>query len=164
MPYVKFRSMAAEYGQRLSKAKEAEYAKLQEQWIKDLEQFANDHPQADDAPEALLQVGLGQEFAGQDEAAAKTYGRIVSNFSDSEQAKKATGAKFRLESVGKPMPLQGKTLDGKTFDICQAARSSDCRSILGNLVRLVQGRYAATEYAANEIREKGIRGCGGQPG
>ena len=42
VPYVKFRTMTAEYGQRLSTAKETEYSKVQEQWIKDLEQFVKD--------------------------------------------------------------------------------------------------------------------------
>lgn len=119
VPYVKFRHLASEYGQRLAQAKEADYAKVQEQWIKDLEQFVNDYPQAEDAPEALLQVALGQEFAGQEEQAAKTYGRITSGFPKSEQAKKAGGAKFRLESVGKSMQLQGKTIEAQPFDLAQ---------------------------------------------
>lgn len=119
VPYVKFKYMAADYGQRLASAKEADYAKVQDQWIKDLEQFANDYPQAEDAPEALLQVGLGHEFAGQDELAVKTYSRIVSDFAKSDQAKKAAGAKLRLESVGKSLQLQGKTIEGQKFDLSQ---------------------------------------------
>ncbi|MGE0758948.1 MAG: redoxin family protein [Pirellulaceae bacterium] len=117
VPYVKFRSMAAEYGQKLTTAKENEYSKVQEQWIKDLEQFVNAYPKADESSEALLQLGLGLEFAGNDEGAAKAYGRIVESFSESEQADKARGAKFRLECVGKELSLQSKTIDGQKFDL-----------------------------------------------
>jgi thiol-disulfide isomerase/thioredoxin len=117
VPYVKFRTLAAEYGHRLAGAKETEYAKVQEQWIKDLEQFVDQYPQADETSEALLQLGLGLEFAGNEDHAAKAYGRIVAGFPESEQAKKAAGAKFRLESVGKSLQLQGKTLDGHAFDL-----------------------------------------------
>jgi thiol-disulfide isomerase/thioredoxin len=41
----------------------------------------------------------------------------VSEFGTSEIAKKATGAKRRLESVGKPMSLQGGLVDGRKFDV-----------------------------------------------
>jgi thiol-disulfide isomerase/thioredoxin len=117
VPYVKFRMMAAEYGQRLATAKENEYSKVQEQWIKDLEQFVQEHPKAEETSEALLQLGLGLEFAGNDEQAAQAYRRIVQDFPESEEARKAGGAAFRIDSVGKQMELQGKTMDGKSFNL-----------------------------------------------
>lgn len=119
IPYVKFRSMSAEYGQRISTAKETEYAKVQEQWLTDLEKFVTDYPKSTETPEALLQLALGQEFSGSDEKAATAYGRIVSNFPDADQAKKAAGARLRLESVGNSITLKGKTIEGKQFDLAQ---------------------------------------------
>lgn len=119
VPYVKFRHMQAEYAHRISTAKETEYAKVQEQWLKDLEQFVTSFPKSTETAEALLQLALGHEFSGSDEKAAAAYGRIVSDFTDAEQARKAKGAKLRLESIGQQIALKGKTTDGKTFDLAQ---------------------------------------------
>ena len=119
VPYVKFKLMTAEYGQRIAAAKETEYAKVQEQWLKDLEEFVGTYPKSPESAEALLQLALGHEFSGNDEKAATAYGRIVSDFPSAEQRAKAEGAKFRLESIGKVLPLTGSTLDGKKFDLAQ---------------------------------------------
>jgi thiol-disulfide isomerase/thioredoxin len=65
----------------------------------------------------MLQLALAQEFAGQDEAAREWYTRIVAEHPASPLAKKAAGAKLRLDSVGKSIELRGSTLEGKTFDL-----------------------------------------------
>jgi thiol-disulfide isomerase/thioredoxin len=119
VPYVKFRHLTAEYSQKISTAKEAEYAKVQDQWLKDLEQFVTNYPKTTETAEALLQLALGHEFSGSDEKAAAAYGRIVSDFQSAEQASKAAGAKKRLESIGKPLELKGKTTEAKNFDLAQ---------------------------------------------
>jgi thiol-disulfide isomerase/thioredoxin len=117
VPYVKFRTLAAEYGQSLATAKDGDHGRVQDKWIKDLEEFVNGYPTSEETSEALLQLGLGLEFAGREDDAAKAYGKIVTNFSNAEQAKKAAGAKFRLESVGKTLSIQSKTTDGQAFDL-----------------------------------------------
>jgi thiol-disulfide isomerase/thioredoxin len=120
IPYVRFRQLSAGYSLSISAAKEAaQYAKVQEQWLKDLEQFVNAYPKSSETAEALLQLALGHEFSGSDEKAIDAYARIVKDFSEAESARKAAGAKNRLESVGKSIRLQGTTIDAKKFDLDQ---------------------------------------------
>jgi len=114
--YVRFRQLAAEYGLAVQ-AKGADFAKIQADWLKKLEQFVADYPNSPDAAEAMLQLAIAQEFAGQDDEAKKWYGNIVSQFPDATVAKKAAGAKRRLDSVGKTIDFQGKSLTGELVEL-----------------------------------------------
>ncbi len=114
--YVKFRYMTAAYTSSLQSEK-ADFVKIQEQWLKDLEGFVTDYPTSDDAAEAMLQLAIAQEFAGQEDEATKWFDQIVKKFPKHELAKKAAGASYRLGSVGKSISLQGKTTDGRDFDL-----------------------------------------------
>lgn len=114
--FVTFRYLSAEYGNALQQPS-ADFEKIQEKWLADLQQFVKDFPTAEDAPEAMLQLGIGQEFAGSIDDAVAWYGKVVADFSESPVAQKAAGAKRRLESVGKAINLQGPTLDGKTLSL-----------------------------------------------
>ena len=114
--YVKFRHMAAAYGQSMLDEK-ADFAKVQEKWLSDLQAFVEEFPTSPDSAEAMLQLAIAQEFAGEEEEAKKWYGKIVREFPRSEITKKAAGAQRRLESVGRSLDLRGKTADGKAFDL-----------------------------------------------
>ncbi|MEN6406257.1 MAG: thioredoxin-like domain-containing protein [Thermoguttaceae bacterium] len=114
--YVKFRQMTAAYALSMQ-APKADYSKIQSEWLKKLEQFVRDDPTAPDAAEAMLQLAISQEFSGQDDDAKKWYGRIVQEFRDSPAAKKAAGAQLRLDSVGKPISLTGKTPAGGSVNL-----------------------------------------------
>ena len=48
--------------------------------------------QVGDTAEAMLQLAIAQEFAGQENDAKKWYGLIRDNFPESASAKKAAGA------------------------------------------------------------------------
>lgn len=116
--YVKFRLLTAEYGRSIQEG--SDLAKVQEKWLTDLDQYVKDFPKSADASEALLQLAIGKEFAGQEDEAKELYGRIVTDFSQSAAATKAAGAKLRLESVGKPIPLRGMMLGTKKpIDLAQ---------------------------------------------
>jgi thiol-disulfide isomerase/thioredoxin len=114
--YVQFRHMTAEYGQQIQKPN-ADFAKIQEKWLDKLASFVKEYPQASDAAEAMLQLGIAEEFAGHEPKAARWYQKIVRDFPDSRFAAKATGARRRLEAVGKRLSLQGKGLDGRNVDL-----------------------------------------------
>ena len=103
--YVKFRLLTAGYAQAIS-APKADVAKIQADWLKNLEQFISDYPTSPDAAEAMLQLGIAREYAGQDDDAKKWYERIGREFADSPQAKKAAGAARRIDSVGTVLSLQ----------------------------------------------------------
>ncbi len=96
----------------------ADMQKLQDKWQTDLQAFVGQHPKSSDAAEALLQLGMYQEFMGKNEDAPKWYQQLVANFPNARQTQRAAGALTRLGSLGKPMKLTGKDLQsGATVDI-----------------------------------------------
>ena len=115
---IRWAQLTAEYGLAVQ-AKGVDLAKLQTEWLKKLEQYVNDYPKSPDAAEALLQIGLAQEFAGQESEAKKWYSQIVSDFPESLQAKKAAGGKLRLSSVGKVLAFQGKSVTGELINLAK---------------------------------------------
>ena len=150
--YAEYRLMMADYIQSQS-APNADFAKIQEAWLKRLEQFIKDYPKAPEAAEALLEVATTYELAGQLEDASKWYGEVTSRFADSPASVKAAGAKRRLDSVGKSLSLKSTTVEGKPFDLSKvrgkvvvvhywASWSDLCRSDLAQLKEL-QTKYAA---------------------
>ena len=108
--YVEFRYLTAQYGRDLQ-TQGVDFPKVQAAWLANLEKYVNDHPKSADTPEAMLQLAMAQEFAGQDEEAKKWYEQIRSNFADSATAKKAAGAITRLDSVGKAVRLKGTNVN-----------------------------------------------------
>ena len=64
---------------------------------------------------------MTQEFSGEEDEAKKWYGKVVADFPDSPQAKKAAGARTRLESVGKAIQLQGQSVAGPRIDLGEYA-------------------------------------------
>ncbi|HEY2880866.1 MAG TPA: hypothetical protein VGJ15_00490, partial [Pirellulales bacterium] len=76
VPYVKYRLLTADYGAKLQNG--GNFVKTQAEWLDSLEQFVKDYPKAADAAEALLQLGIAQEFSGQEDKAKKWYNELVS--------------------------------------------------------------------------------------
>ena len=115
--HVEFQQMWAGYalGQQDPKG---DAAKVQEKWLADLEDFAGRHPTSPDSAEAMLQLGMYEEFVGKTEDAVGWYEKLVSGFGNGPQAVKAKGAIRRLGSVGKPIRLHGTdVLNGGTVDL-----------------------------------------------
>jgi thiol-disulfide isomerase/thioredoxin len=108
--------MTAEYTNDLQKPK-ADLAKIQSKWIEDLEGYVKQFSGTRPSGEAMLQLAVSQEFAGEDDAAIKWYRQIIDTFPKSEIAEKANGAVRRLRIVGKPFELQGNGLDGRQVDL-----------------------------------------------
>jgi peroxiredoxin len=116
MAYVRFRQLLAENAQKLQ-ASGADVPKVQAEWLKTLQGFIEEYPKASDAAEAMLQLAMNSEFAGQEDEAKKWYGRIVSDFPDAPSARKAAGARTRLDSVGKAISFHGKGTSGEAIDL-----------------------------------------------
>ncbi len=84
--YVKFRLLMADYWGKMQDPKANSpkaQAEIQTQWQKNLEQFLGEYPTAPDASEAMLQLAIVQEFAGQDDEAKKWYEQAAKDFPDS---------------------------------------------------------------------------------
>lgn len=114
--YVRYRSLLASYSASMQEPK-ADYAKIQSQWLSELATFVREHPDSEDAPEAMLQIAIAEEFAGEEEKAKDWYAKITKKMPQTTQAKKAAGAIRRIDSPGKPLALQGQTTGGKTVDL-----------------------------------------------
>ncbi len=117
--YVVWRRMTAEHGQELSTAKPDDFAKIQTQWVEDLEKFLEEAKKYPDSADAMQELAISQEFAGEEDKALKWYDAIVKDFPDAPIHRKAKGAKLRLTSVGKPIALQGKLVTGGAFDLAK---------------------------------------------
>lgn len=118
LAYVEFRLLTADYTRSLQDPK-ADFPKIQEAWLKSLEQFVKDHPGSTDAAEAMLQLAIAEEFSGKEDEAKKWYGQIVSKFPSTPAAKKASGAVRRLNSVGQNIELAGTAINGGRADLAQ---------------------------------------------
>lgn len=123
LPYFTFRRMSAEYALELPKASQKgqeALTKLQEGWKEKLAKFVNDHPTTDDTPDAIMQLGMVNEYFGpKAEADAKTaYGLLVKNFPNHQLARRAQGCIDRLTLEGKELDLTAPTLaGGPAFDV-----------------------------------------------
>jgi thiol-disulfide isomerase/thioredoxin len=154
--YVEFRELSAEYALALQ-GPNPEFAKIQTTWLQNLETFVGRHPKSPDTADALLQLGIAQEFAGQDDKAKQWYRQIVGDFDSTAAAKKAAGAIRRLESVGKTIELSGKSIDGEQVDLGSlkgkfvlihywATWCEPCKVDLASLKEL-QAKYATSGLA-----------------
>lgn len=112
--HVDFVILSAEYERKMATASDETIGKVHDQWLKELAEFVRKHPKADDTPEALLQLGFHQEFAGDQDKAREYYQTIVRDFPDARVHAKAAGAVRRLQSVGKTLTLSGTDADGRT--------------------------------------------------
>jgi len=114
--FVTFRLAQARYAANMQQPG-VEIDKVQAAWLEELRAFVEKYPKSADAAEAMLQMGIADEFAGREREALERYGAIVASFPESVPARKARGAARRLESVGKPLALSGTALDGRTVSI-----------------------------------------------
>ena len=118
LTHVEFRRMQAAWGKAIAEPK-ADYAKIQEAWLKQLEEFVDKHKSGDHVAEALLQLAMASEFNSDNEAAEKWYTRLSTDFGQSPNAAKAQGAIRRLTAAGKTIPLKGAALQGGEVDLGQ---------------------------------------------
>jgi hypothetical protein len=116
--YVTFREMQADNAAKLAKPG-PDVGKLQQEWLDRLAKFVSTYPQAEDAPEALMQLGMVSEFVNKEIEAKKWYSRLAKDFADHALAAKAQGALRRLELEGKPLELSGALLGGGTFNLAE---------------------------------------------
>jgi len=114
--YVEFRYMTAQYGQNLQKP-DADYPKIQAEWMEDLEKYIAAHPKSADIADAMYQLATARELAGEEDKALKWYETIARDHRNSMHVVKAQGAQRRLQSVGRPISLKGRSLGGNPIDL-----------------------------------------------
>ncbi len=125
--YVFYRRLMAEYAVRLKEDDgangEAEIKKAREAtqkwWFEQLEAFARQWPNSEDAPDAVVQLAISYELMGRINDAQAWYERLAKNYPQTEGGVKASGALRRLNLTGNPLQLSGKTLQGQNLSSAQ---------------------------------------------
>lgn len=146
--YIAYREMSAEYAQKLINAKPPEMTKLQDEWKDKLTKFVQDFPTAEDAPDALMQLGMVNEFMGKETEAKNWYGDLVKNFAKSPMAPKAAGAIKRLGIEGQEIELAGPTLGTK--------EAFDVKSLKGKVVLVYYWSSNTSQCAADFAKLKSV--------
>lgn len=147
LPYVAFRVITTDNLVQLS-APKANYAVIQDSHMANLERFTEAYPNAPEAAEAMIQIGLNHELGSEEKEAETWYRKVATNFPNTESGQKASGAIARLNLEGKTLNLRGKTLDGKDFQTVGptivhywATWCEPCKADMVEL-RKVQAKYA----------------------
>ncbi|QDU56191.1 thioredoxin-like domain-containing protein [Aeoliella mucimassa] len=119
--HVEFRRLWSDYIKAGSDPK-ADYTKVRDSWVESLKTFVNDYPNYTDTAEALLQLGMEQEFAGEEKDAIEWYGKLAKDFPKTDAGQKAQGAIQRIDSIGKVLPLSGNAIGGGKVDLTSYRR------------------------------------------
>jgi hypothetical protein len=148
LPYVEFREISAEYAQKLGPASKDQdkLNKLQDEWKDKLTKFINDFPAADDTADALMQLGVVNEFFGskKEPEAKAAYAKLVKSFPKHALARRAQGCLDRLSLEGSVLNLAGPVLGGgPNFNI---------KSLLGKAV-VVYYWASWNEMAASDFEK-----------
>ena len=149
--FVEFEYINAEYGLQLQRP-DANFAEVQEAKIKALTEFVAEYPDAEESARAMMDLALSKEFENEDKAAGTWYQKVIDQFPGLPEAKKAEGAIRRLDAIGKTIPLTGKTIDGRAFDLSRyrgrpvivhywATWCESCKQDM-KLYRKLQAQYA----------------------
>lgn len=154
--YVKFRHIMAEYGRDVQDP-DLNFSKINSKWIERLEKFVDEFPKSDDTADALMQLAIALEVGERPEDAARRYQQIATEFASEPVAKKAAGARRRLESLGQTLKLASTTLDGKAFDLSSLRGytvvihywSTNCEPCKEDMTQLraIQDKYAKQKLA-----------------
>lgn len=116
--YVAWRMLLARFAKGMEDPT-SDRSSIADQYIHDLEAFVTKYPQSEFSPEALLNLAMYAEVSERSDpnVAKRWYVQLARDFSDQPAGRRAQGAQMRLASTGKPLVLQGKTLDGQDFNL-----------------------------------------------
>lgn len=134
VPYVAHRRIQAQYYVDMQAAEKEKAADVQKEWIKGMEDFVKEFPEAEDSADAMLLLANHEELSGRAKEAAEWYQRLMKDRPKTEAGQRAIGALRRLDLKGKALVLSGPGVESGTVDI---------RSYRGKTVLVV---FWASEY------------------
>ncbi len=118
-PYIEYQILTTEYIQK--QTPDANFPKVQEWYLEQLNEFVTRYPKSNEAGQALLQLALSKEFEDKKDDALGYYGEVAKNFPTTDAGQKAAGAIRRLKSEGQAIELRGRTVQGEAFDLSKLA-------------------------------------------
>ena len=157
--YADFQTIGTEYVTR--QTKDADFPKVQEWYLKTLNDFIDRYPKTPEAAQAMLQLALSREFEDKERDALRYYRKVASTFPKTDAGEKAAGAIRRLDSVGRRITFAGATIDGKNFALSNvrgkpvvihywATWCEPCKQDL-KLLRRLQARYPSLELVGVNV-------------
>ena len=138
VPYTSYRRIQAQYYVDLQQAEKDKAADVQKEWIKGMEDFLKQYPESEDAADAMLLLAHHEELSGRLKESGDWYQRLVRERPKTDSGSRAAGALRRLDLKGKPLVLNGPSVDGAPVDV---------RSYRGKTVLVV---FWASEYRVCE--------------
>lgn len=116
--YIAWSLAAARYAASFA-GDPARRSEATELFMSELETFVATYPRSEYAAEAMMQLALYTEVnvSGGAEKSQVWYERVVKEFPDSPLARKAAGAVLRLSATGRQIPVRGRTIAGRDFDL-----------------------------------------------
>lgn len=156
LPHIVYLRLVGEYSRSMRKSDNDGKAKVQERWLKALEEYLADFPQSDDSPDAALQLGNGYEFVDKMEKAREWYQKLNAAYPESTARNRSLGALRRLNMVGKEFSLTATTLQGDEIST---------RNMAGKIVLVVYwatwceqcvGDFPILKQLYADYREKGF--------
>jgi thiol-disulfide isomerase/thioredoxin len=159
--YVVYRSLEARHQQASAAAKETDWEEVQDAHVKRLAKFATEYPESPEAADAMINIALSAELAGDATEASKWYRQAATLLGDSLAGRKAAGALRRLNLEGQPISFTGTRVDGGRFEAgayrggpviyhCWANWSTQSKSEMAVLKQI------AAKYAKDGVRVVGI--------
>jgi thiol-disulfide isomerase/thioredoxin len=118
--YLEHRMINATFNRSVREAPE-KFEGAQKTYLKDLRSFVAKHPKSEKAADALMQIALAEELDGNanSKKAEALYQQVARDFASTPLGKKATQAVWRINSVGKPLPLKATAVDGTEVDLAR---------------------------------------------
>lgn len=154
--YVTYREMSAEYAIKLPDIAPDKMSKMQEEWKERLTKFVQDYTTAEDTPDALMQLGMVNEFIGKETEAKNWYSNLVKNFEKNALAAKAAGAIRRLSLEGQEIELSSPMLESKNpFDV---------KSLKGKIVVVYYWASWNSQCVSDFAKLKAVLGSYGSKG
>jgi thiol-disulfide isomerase/thioredoxin len=110
LPYIIYRRLKCDHAIAMKVDDTDKRTAAQKELVTQLVAFVEKHPKAEDAPEAMLELAVTEEFAGNLKGATDWYRKLAQQPGGGTEVEKAAGAIRRLELKGKPFALQGAGL------------------------------------------------------
>ena len=115
--YCQYRVINSFYSRKMTDATRDELEEIQDEYMNKLAQYVKANPTDPNSADAMLQLALDDEAAGNIKEASQWYDQIISDFPNSALVERSRGARTRLNAEGQAIPFRGPTLDGRKYNL-----------------------------------------------
>ncbi|MBM4074211.1 MAG: redoxin domain-containing protein [Planctomycetes bacterium] len=156
--YVSYRRIQASYYVDMKAAVQDKdkAADVQKEWVKNLEEFATEFPNSDDAADAMLLLAHHEELSGRMKEAEGWYQKLVQTKGKTEAGQRAAGALHRINLKGQKIRLSGPGLDGAPIDVSKLGAKAVLVVFWASEYKVCEEDLPSLRALYNENRKKGL--------